>query len=428
MVDTVRGCVLLLDGTPDRRRGVLPNPTAHAVAGAHPRRFLAADAVDVVQLPAVEGPQSALAYLQHAAAVPGPLLVWVTGRLMVPARRGGELHLALPGSTPATVRYTGLPWAWLLRTLQAHAGPVLLMADLEADTAAWPHVVSGAGSGELAQGVPLFGVVNPVPPVPAREAGPYTRALLEALRTGDPHAGPVLDVPTVHRRALLAADPGPDTVPLQWGTPGPVLANVAAAARPHPQPEPRTEYEPALSREPALLQPPAPPRQPEPAPVRPPDPVPAPAAAPVPAPAQDDLLPGILAAAHAGRHNEAAAMAAAAEQQALRRYGPDSPEAGLWIEVRADLARMAGDHPRAAELWMTAAAARLGRSGPADGEALAALKRAHYCWQHSGDQAPRLAPALLALWERVPGGEGAAGHIRTRLQEAEENAPPTVAY
>ncbi|MEV4506164.1 hypothetical protein [Streptomyces klenkii] len=403
--------MLLLDGTPDRRRGVLPNPTAHAVAGAHPRRFLAAEAVDVVQLPAVEGPQSALAYLQHAAAVPGPLLVWVTGRLMVPARRGGELHLALPGSTPATVRYTGLPWAWLLRTLQAHAGPVLLMADLEADAAARPHVVSGAGSGEIAQGVPLFGVVHPVPPVPAREAGPYTRALLEALRTGDPHSGPVLDVPTIHRRALLAAGQGADTVPLQWGTPGPVLANVAAAARPHP--EPRREAVPA------------PLRQPAPAPVRPPDPVPAPVAAAVPP--QDDLLPGILAAAHAGRHNEAAAMAAAGEQQALRHYGPDSPEAGLWVEVRADLARMAGDHSRAAELWMTAAGARLGRSGPADGEALAALKRAHYCWQHSGDQAPRLAPALLALWERVPGGEGAADHIRARLQGAEENAPPTVA-
>ncbi|MCF3101171.1 hypothetical protein IPZ58_06200 [Streptomyces roseoverticillatus] len=425
MVDTVRGCVLLLDGTPDRRRGVLPNPTAHAVAGAHPRRFLAAGAVDVVQLPAVEGPQSALAYLQHAAAVPGPLLVWVTGRLMVPARRGGELHLALSGSTPATVRYTGLPWAWLLRTLQAHAGPVLLMADLEADAAAWPHVVSGAGSGELAEGVPLFGVVNPVPPVPAREAGPYTRAFIEALQTGDPHAGPVLDVPTVHRRALLAAGLGPDTMPLQWGTPGPVLANVAAAARPHPQP--RAAGEPASWRQPEPLRPS------EPAPVRLPDPGPAPAAAPVPVPtpapgpAQDDLLPGILAAAHAGRHNEAAAMAAAGEQQALRRYGPDSPEAGLWVEVRADLARMAGDHSRAAELWMTAAAARFGRSGPADEEALAALKRAHYCWQHSGDQARRLAPALLALWERVPGGEGAAGHIRAHLQEAEENAPPTPA-
>ncbi|MCQ8768510.1 hypothetical protein [Streptomyces telluris] len=413
MVDTARGCVLLLDGTPDRRRGVLPNPTAHAIAGANPRRFLAADAVDVVQLPAVEGPQSALAYLQHAAAVPGPLLVWVTGRLMIPARRGGELHLALPGSTPATVRYTGLPWAWLLRTLQAHAGPVLVLADLEADPAALPHVESGAQTGELSQGVPLFGVVQPVPPVAAREAGPYTRALLEALQTGDRRAGAVLDASALHQRALLGAGLGAETLPLQWGVPGPVLANVAAGTRPHPRPR----YAAAPAPAPVL---------PHPAPVQRPEPPAAPVA-PAPAeeqaPSQDDLLPVILAAAHAGRHNEAAAMAAAGEQQALRRHGPDSPEAGLWVEVRADLARMAGDHARAAELWMAAAGARLGRSGPADEEALAAVKRAHYCWQHSGDGAVRLAPTLLALWERIPGGEGAAEHIRAYLQEAEESWP-----
>ncbi|GGY01938.1 hypothetical protein [Streptomyces hiroshimensis] len=419
MVDTVRGCVLLLDGTPDRRRGVLPNPTAHAIAGANPRRFLAADAVDVVQLPAVEGPQSALAYLQHAAAVPGPLLVWVTGRLMIPARRGGELHLALPGSTPATVRYTGLPWAWLLRTLQAHAGPVLVLADLEADPAARPHVESGAHSGELSQGVPLFGVVNPVPPVAAREAGPYTRALLEALQTGDHRAGAVLDASALHRQALLGAGPGQEALPLQWGVPGPVLANVAAPARPHPRPRQQPRPRPAAAPVPAPV--------PQPAPVQAAAPAaPVPAAEPAAQP-QDDLLPVILAAAHAGRHNEAAAMAAAGEQQALRRYGPDSPEAGLWVEVRADLARMAGDHARAAELWMTAAGGRLGRSGPADGEVLAAVKRAHFCWQHSGDRAVRLAPALLALWERLPGGEGAAEHIRMRLQEAQE-VPPTVAH
>ncbi|WP_436754330.1 hypothetical protein [Streptomyces sp. URMC 124] len=423
--------MLLLDGTPDRRRGVLPNPTAHAIAGANPRRFLAADAVDVVQLPAVEGPQSALAYLQHAAAVPGPLLVWVTGRLMIPARRGGELHLALPGSTPATVRYTGLPWTWLLRTLQAHAGPVLVLADLEADPAALPHVQSGAPTGELSHGVPLFGVVRPVPPVAAREAGPYTRALLEALQTGDPRAGAVLDAAALHQRALAGAGLGAETLPLQWGAPGPVLANVAPATRPRPRPRPVVRVDrprPAVRPDPAPVPHPAPGHA---APVRDAVPAasavpPAPAPAGEPAPPQEDLLPVILAAAHAGRHNEAAAMAAAGEQQALRRHGPDSPEAGLWIEVRADLARMAGDHARAAELWLTAAAARLGRSGPADEEVLAAVKRAHYCWQHSGEGAVRLAPALLALWERIPGGEGAAEHIRARLREAEE-VPPGVA-
>ncbi|MBT2387632.1 hypothetical protein J7E86_29520, partial [Streptomyces sp. ISL-11] len=151
----------------------------------------------------------------------------------------------------------------------------------------------------------------------------------------------------------------------------------------------------------------------------------APAPRPVVTPAHEELLPGILAAAHAGRHNEAAAMAAAWEQQTLRAHGPDSPEAGLWTEVRADLARLAGDHVRAAELWMAAARSRLARSGPADTEVLAAVKRAHYCWQHSGERAPGLAPELLALWERVPGGRDAAEHVRTRLRAREEVPPAT---
>ncbi|MBB5123117.1 hypothetical protein [Streptomyces eurocidicus] len=473
MSEPVRGCVLLLDGTPDRSRGAVPNPTAHALAGADPRRFLATPSVDVVQLPGISGPQSVLAYLQHAAAGPGPLLVWVTGRLMVPSRRAKELHLGLSGSTPGSVRYTGLPWAWLTRTLRAHPGPLVVLADIEADTAAWPEVAAAASGGQLADGVPLFGVVTPAPATPFREAGPYTSAFLDVLRAGDPGGGPVLDVAAVHRQALDLAAPGERTLTLQYGPVGPLLANPAAAPAPvtapapmpvstpvplavparEPAPAPaRVPEQPVRDREPARdpgrVRAPEPARDAEPVhgpdsvratePVRatgsvrasgPPrtaNPVPA---APAPAaavPARDDLLPGILAAARAGRHNEAAAMAAAWEQQALRTYGPDSPEAGLWTEVRADLARLAGDHGRAAGLWMSAARARLARGGPADGEALAAVKRAHYCWQHSGGQAPGLATDLLALWEQVPGGRDAAEDVRTRLRALRE-APPAAA-
>ncbi|MBT2382154.1 hypothetical protein J7E86_00820, partial [Streptomyces sp. ISL-11] len=233
MTDPLRGCVLLLDGTPDRSRGAVPNPTAHALAGADPRRFLAAPSVDVIRLPGVEGPQSVLAYLQHAATGPGPLLVWVTGRLMVPSRRGKELHLALSGSTPGTLRYTGLPWAWLTRTLRAHTGPLLLLADVEADAAAWPHVTAAANSGQLAEGIPLFGVVNPLPAAPSREAGPYTSAFLDLLRVGDAGAGPVLDPAPVHRQAL-AVGSSARTLSLQYGPADPVLANPAHAARPAP--------------------------------------------------------------------------------------------------------------------------------------------------------------------------------------------------
>ncbi|MEU4212340.1 hypothetical protein AB0F13_20465 [Streptomyces sp. NPDC026206] len=391
MDHATHGCVLLLDGTPDGRRGALPNPTAHAIAGASPRGFLAAASADVVQLPAMAGPQSVLAYLQDAVRVPGPLLMWVTGHLMVPARRSTELHLALRESTAATVRYTGLPWEWLVRALRGHPGPTLLLLDAEADAQAWPHVAAAAHDGRLAGGLPACGVITPTPDRPAQEAGPYTRSFLTALSVGHPTAGPTLDPALLHQLALAQAGLPEGFVALRSGTAGAVLTNRAAprpAAPPAPAPAPAP---------PVAAEAPAPPRE-------------------------EDPLPRILAAAHAGRHNEAAAMAAAWEQQALRRHGPHSPEAGLWIEVRADLARLAGDHPRAAELWMSAASHRLAGGGPADAEALAALKRAHYCWQHSGDRASGLAPALLALWERVPDSGGAAADVRARLQEA----PPSL--
>ncbi|GAA0400434.1 hypothetical protein [Streptomyces luteireticuli] len=382
------GCVLLLDGTPDRRRGLLPNPTAHAVAGARPRGFLAAGTADVVQLPAMAGPQSVLAHLQDAVTVPGPLLVWVTGHLMVPARKGQEVHLALRESTPSTVRYNGLPWEWLTRVLHEHAGPTLLVIDAEADARSWPAVAAAAQDGRLTAGLPVCGVVTPGPERPAVEAGPYTRAFLTALSVGHPTAGPVLDPALLHHLALGQAVLPDRMLALQYGTAGPVLANPAHAA--------------VSSGTPAPV-----------APLTPPAPL-APLASEE-APQEEDALPRILAAANAGRHNEAAAMAAAWEQQVLRRHGPQSAEAGLWVEVRADLARLAGDHPRAAELWMSAAAGRLARSGPSDDEVVAALKRAHYCWQQSGERAHQLAPALLALWEQVPGNPDAAADVRARL-------------
>ncbi|MFI9202465.1 hypothetical protein [Streptomyces sp. NPDC053048] len=406
MDHATHGCVLLLDGTPDRRRGALPNPTAHAIAGSGPRGFLAAASADVVQLPAMAGPQSVLAYLQDAVRVPGPLLMWVTGHLMVPARRSTEVHLALRESTAATVRYTGLPWEWLTRTLREHDGPTLLLVDAEADAHAWPHVSAAVHDGSLAGGLAVNGVVTPTPDRPSPEAGPYTRAFLTALAVGHPTAGPTLDPALLHQLALSQAALPEGSLPLRYGATGPVLANRAA-------PPPAAAAQPVATAPAAATAPPAGPAGAEPLPPVPAQPLREP---------EDDPLPRILAAAQAGRHNEAAAMAAAWEQQTLRRHGPHSPEAALWVEVRADLARLAGDHPRAAELWMSAAANRLARGGTSDAEALAALKRAHYCWQHSGERAHRLAPALLALWEQVPDGGEAAADVRARLQEA----PPTV--
>ncbi|MGP3923204.1 hypothetical protein [Streptomyces sp. 8N616] len=134
-----------------------------------------------------------------------------------------------------------------------------------------------------------------------------------------------------------------------------------------------------------------------------------PAASPSVPPRPDavpDPHPAILAAAREGRHGEAAAMAAAWEQQALRAHGAGSAEAVHWLEVRADLARLAADFGRSCELWTAAATARLRQGEPADApDVVAAVDRAHHCWEQVGDAAAArgLAGHLMEVRRRVPG-------------------------
>ncbi|MFF2568789.1 hypothetical protein [Streptomyces sp. NPDC058084] len=124
-----------------------------------------------------------------------------------------------------------------------------------------------------------------------------------------------------------------------------------------------------------------------------------------------DPHPAILSAAMAGRHGEAAAMAAAWESDALRRYGPRSGEALHWVEVRADLARLAGEPARSCELWIAAAQARLGlRQGPDEPDVEGAVDRAHHQWEQIRDpaRARALGPALVELRRAVPGRRAGA--------------------
>ncbi|MBC3991703.1 hypothetical protein H8N00_23035 [Streptomyces sp. AC563] len=158
------------------------------------------------------------------------------------------------------------------------------------------------------------------------------------------------------------------------------------------------------------------------APRRPYDPGPPPAYAPGYGGGEvaHDPHGAILEAAHAGRHSEAAAMAAAWEQEAFRSAGPDSPQALHWLEVRADLARLAGDPARACELWMAAATTRLSAGQAADQpDVEGAVDRAHHQWQHVNDllRARSLATELMALRTRVPGRRpGALRAIQARLE------------
>ncbi|MFF7161379.1 hypothetical protein ACFZBP_08305 [Streptomyces sp. NPDC008086] len=147
---------------------------------------------------------------------------------------------------------------------------------------------------------------------------------------------------------------------------------------------------------------------------------------PAPAPAEraastPDPHATIAAAVEAGRHGEAEVLAAHYEQSALRAYGPASEEALHWIEVRADLAMMAGDPVRSCRAWLMVASARLSAGQAVDAPAVeAAVDRAHHQWGQIKDAVParELGPALAELRGRVPGRRrGALENVRRQLQQ-----------
>ncbi|MHB6912118.1 hypothetical protein [Streptomyces sp. DB-54] len=215
--------------------------------------------------------------------------------------------------------------------------------------------------------------------------------------------------------------PAPAVVPTPVQSPAPVPAAVSlsgpalpaapdhrnappespqAQPAPHPHPAPAAQpTPPAQSALPQQLPPVAP--APAPAAAPPVQQPPAPSAAPTSAP---DPRPLIWQAAQAGRHDQAAEMAASWEQQALQRYGYNSPEATQWAEIRADLARIAGRWPLATQLWVAAARTRLAHQPPDSAEVLNAARGAHYCWNQITDteQAIENGPELINLLRQLP--------------------------
>ena len=127
----------------------------------------------------------------------------------------------------------------------------------------------------------------------------------------------------------------------------------------------------------------------------------------------------ITAAVQAGRHGEAAALAAQWEQAALRHHGPGSDEVIHWMEVRADLAMFAGDSVGSCRTWMAVTDVRLGAGQAPDAPAVeAAADRAHHQWGRIGDVgvARELGSALAELRRLVPGRrEGALQDVHRRL-------------
>lgn len=434
-----RGHVLLIAGdraTHRRRPQLTPSANLAALTTVPTPVLLGSDVpTDVVHLDGVHDPNSVLLRLRAAVAAPGPVLLYLSGRLTADRRRH-ELHLALTGTTAGTVRYSALPWSWLRTELRTRpAGTTAVFVDLAADRHAWaqlrerPDVLDGD--------LPLCGVVVPPGLAGGDGASPYTQHLVEQLRQQSARPGNSrLHAATVAAAALppgtlvlprtgqLTVAPGFDAPQTNIQR---LLAQVQqrrASQPPAPPAPPREDPAPPADQQSGTDQrPAADPASSAPLPVRPPQAPPPPAQAPAQDPAQAqaqapaaalpavaqpsaevDPRPIIWQTAQAGRHQEAAAMAAAWEQVARRRYGPSSAEAIHWAEIRADLARIAENYPLATRLWIAAARTRLAHQAHDAPELLAAAQGAHYCWQHvtDADAARELGPDLIALLRQLP--------------------------
>ncbi|MVO88625.1 hypothetical protein GPA10_28655 [Streptomyces sp. p1417] len=397
--DTAPGTVLLVTAAPAGRSCLVDTGNVtNVLAAVAPGAWTGTAAASLVELADPIDPQTVLTRVRAAAATPGPLTVVLSGQLQRD-RRQHHVHLALARTTPATVRYTALPWAWFVHELQQRRpGTTTVYADLVADAETWQHLHTAPL--ELGRGTHTYGLIA-APPKPRQTVQPaYTLALAQILRSGLRLAPERL-----HQEALQQVDTSGALVI------GPARALDTAGYAPHPA-------APAVGAATRA----AVPDTVVPGRAAPDTAVPGPAVpgpvVPAQAPPGRDPHAEVFAAASAGRHTEAAGLAAAHEQEALRAHGPASPQAVHWIEVQAELARQAEDPARASQLWMRSAVLRLtsGQS-PEHPDVTAAVDRAHHCWHHVTD--PRtvhdLGAELAALRSQVTGKNGAREDVRRRL-------------
>ncbi|GCD97556.1 hypothetical protein [Embleya hyalina] len=228
-VPSERGQLLLVEGgRAGRGRRSDSGGNLVAMSALTPHQLFPDAAADVIQLPDAVQPHAVRAYLQAAGAVDGPVIVYLTGRLLIDRRRR-ELHLGLRESTPNSVRYDGLPWSWVVELLGPRpAENTLVICDLTAGREAWEAIRERAH--ELCAGIPLWGVVNP--PDVKGPPNPFTRTLVAALGQGFaelPDPVPAEEIhPLLAERARLA----PDTVEFAPSAGSLALANCSPEARP----------------------------------------------------------------------------------------------------------------------------------------------------------------------------------------------------
>ncbi|MFG2370113.1 hypothetical protein ACGFY9_01370 [Streptomyces sp. NPDC048504] len=397
------GTVLLLAASPVGKGCLVDAASVLPVlAAVDPAVLSGTDTANVVELADPLEPQAVLTRLRAAATAPGPLTVFVTGQLQLD-RKQHLPHLALARTTPATVRYTAFPWAWVREELRLRApGTTTLLLDLHTDAETWQWLRAHPLDSGRTNAV--YGRIAPPPARRVVAAPAYMKAVATILRSG--WRPPVEQL---HQQAVgrLGAEGYADVV---LASPGSVGAGVPGGSAPRP---------------PSALKGPRPQTPPE---GGPPDGLSNAGPSPKSAARSEDSAPpsrdsdphiAVASAAQAGRHLDADALAAEHEQAAVRAHGRGSEEALHWTEVRADLAMLAGDPVRSCRAWLAVASARLAAGQSPDAAAVeAAVDRAHHQWGqiHEPARARELGPGLAELRSRVPGRRaGALDHVQQHL-------------
>ncbi|MET7693012.1 hypothetical protein ABZT06_34495 [Streptomyces sp. NPDC005483] len=382
------GTVLLLAASPVGKSRLVDAASALPVLAAVPPAVLSGtDTANVVELADPLEPQAVLTRLRAVAATPGPLTVFVAGQLALD-RRQHLPHLALARTTPATVRYTALPWQWIREEFRLRSpGSTTLFLDLHADADTWGWLRTHAL--DSGRNNAVFGRIAPPPSRRTVAVPAYMKTIATILRSGYRPAEPEL-----HQQAFgrLGSDAYGDLVLTVPSVPAAAPGGFAPVP-PHRPERPRPQTPPEQRVVPAQ-----PPQQ---------EPV--------------DPHTYITAAVQAGRHKDAEAVAAAHEQAATRAHGPASEQALHWSEVRADLAMFARDSARSCRIWLTVAETRLAAGQAPDSPAVEkAVDRAHHQWGQVRDKsrAQELGAPLAQLRTRVPGRRpGALENVRKQLRE-----------
>jgi len=387
------GTVLLLAASPVSKGCLVDAASVLPVLAAVPPAVLSGtDTANVVELADPLEPQAVLTRLRAAAAAPGPLTVFVAGQLQLD-RRQRLPHLALARTTPATVRYTGLPWQWIREELRLRpAGATTLVLDLHADPETWEWL--RANPLDSGRNNAVYGRIAPPPSRRTVAVPAYMKAVATILRSGwrppveQLHQQALGRVGVEGYADLLLAAPGVEVSAVPGGS----------APRPPYRPErPRPQTSPEGAPPDGLRDAD---RQPS---------------------SEGDPHAAISAAVQSGRHPDADSLAAHQEQVAVHGHGPGSEEALHWAEVRADLAMFAGDPVRSCRTWLGVAAARLSAGQLPDAPAVeAAVDRAHHQWGQVRDTAAarELGASLAGLRSRVPGRrQGALDHVQRQLRQ-----------